>query len=136
MNHPFELRVCARALREHREAVVQALIQGTGYGRENRFQDVPNQLRERVGESLALLIEHLEGREDFGSLYTGQRLFELTRLEKTHQANLEEYRRAVGEDEDVYLTLLGPYVSARALQAFKTAFRLITAGLVAEALAM
>jgi hypothetical protein len=113
--------------------VVSALISDTTRSTENRFHDTPEQLRERVRDSLALLVEHLEGRKDFGALYTEQRIFELTQLERSRAENLQEYRRAVEEDGTVYRVFLAPRVSASALAAFEAAYRRVTAGLVTEA---
>jgi FkbH-like protein len=127
------LRACAKALRLHDGEVLNALIQGTTYARENRFQDSPEQLSERVRESLTLLIRHLEGGEESGSLYVGLKVFELTRLERDRAENRAEYERAVNEEEHIYLTFLMEHASSPALESFRIAFRLLTAGLIEEA---
>jgi FkbH-like protein len=127
------LEACANVLRVQQDAIVRSLVEKTVYCQKNRFQDTPDQLRERVAGSLALLIEHLRGRDGYGALYTGQRVFELIHLEQTRQENLNYCRRAVTDDERVFESTLAPHVSAAALEQFKVAFRKVTNGLVSEA---
>lgn len=126
-------RACARAFRDHIDEVVSDVIAGTRRNIENRFQDSAEQLRERVRDGLALLVQYLEGGEDFGALYAGQQIFELTRLEKSRTENLQEYKRAVEEDGNVYRAFLNSHVSTSALTAFENAYRRLTVGLVKEA---
>ena len=113
--------------------IVDALVSQTEYCRLNRFRETPAQLRDRVNGSLGLLIQFLAGDDDFGDLYTGQRIFELTCLDHTREQNLEYCRRAVTEDERVLVGALSPRVSESDLEAFKDAFKKITYGLVAHA---
>jgi FkbH-like protein len=127
-----ESQECVSFLSKHREIVVQGLIEGTSCRQESRFQDSPDQLARRVGDNLGLLIEHLRGREDFGALYLGQRIFELTRLERTPEENLQEYRRAVSEEHDVFRRVLSARVSPDALATFDHHYRHLTLGLVAD----
>jgi FkbH-like protein len=127
------IKECARALRTRREEVISALIANSARGRENRFGDEPEQLRRRVRDELGLLVGHLEGREDFGALYLGVRMFELTQLERTHAENLEAYRRAVSEDSEIYRAVMAPYLRDIEVQAFDDAFRRLMVGLVTEA---
>src|SRR5271155_5531443 len=98
LNMAFTCNDCAKQLQRNIEEVVSRLIGETARGRENRFQDGPDELRDRVRNEVALLIEFLKGRADFGALYTGQRAFELTHLEKTREENLAIYRREVESD--------------------------------------
>lgn len=123
---------CAEVLQRQRAAVVDALIAHTAYGRENRWKDSPEQLEERIGESLTLLIKYLQGRKDFGPLYTGQRIFDLTWLGRSREENQADHRRAVSDEYDVYVTFLKQHVSPAALESFQAEFAALTAGLVSE----
>jgi FkbH-like protein len=127
-----QLRRCAKVLRHQRPALLQALIQGTTHARENRFGDPPEQLMERVGDSLNLLLGHLEGSKDYGSLYIGQRIFELTQLERPRLDNMARYRRAATEEQSIYLAFLESHVDLATLESFKDAFCSLTAGLTGE----
>src|ERR1700724_3440060 len=105
------LRGCARALRTDREDLVSALFGDSGRDSENRFEDSAEQLRQRVRDSLDLLIKHCDGREDFGALYSGQRNYELTNLQKTHAENLTARRLSVQRDGDIYRKFLAKRVT-------------------------
>jgi FkbH-like protein len=122
----------APLLRQHHSEVVTALLNETNRGAENRFQDTGEQLRHRVGDGLQLLVKHLEGREDYGALFTGQRMNELTVLEKTRAENLLLSRKAIEEESNVYLKFLAPRLSAGDLAAFEAEFHSLTRGLVTE----
>jgi FkbH-like protein len=127
------LRVCAKALRADREAIESTLFGESGRDSENRFQDSAEQLRQRVRDNLDLLIKHLEGREDFGILYAGQRNYELTNLQKTRADNLEACRLSVQRDGDIYRSYLARHVTQGELEAFESEYRHLTRGLVNDA---
>lgn len=96
-----QLQACAKILRDHRQALSQALTLGTTHRRENRFNDQPAQLLERAADSLDLLIRYLQGERQAGPIYVSQRVFELTQLERTREANRMECQRAVLEEEKI-----------------------------------
>ena len=127
------LRACARALRDHRDEAVRALIAGAQAPKDNRFDDPPEIFKRRVAATLDLLIGHLEGREDFAALYAGQRNYELFQLERSLEDNLQASRRSVAEDGAVLRAVLAPRVDANALAAFEAAYATLTAGLVKQA---
>src|ERR1700730_7900012 len=110
------LRVCAKALRANREAIASTLFGESGRDDENRFQDSTDQLRQRVHDNLDLLIRHLEGKEDFGALYAGQRIYELTDLQKTPAENLEACCLSVQRDGDIYRRYLEQHVTQEELE--------------------
>jgi FkbH-like protein len=82
---------------------------------------------------LALLICHLKGAPNRGALYAGQRLSELTELERTREENLRNARLAIQEEAEVYRTALVAHATPEQLAAFEDEFRQLTSGLVTEA---
>ena len=120
---------CASLLRKHHASLVKALIAGINRPRENRFEDPPKAFEERVGESLNLLIRHVEGMPDFGELFAGQRLFELYRKEWSREDNLRFSRQSVEEDGIILRAYLARLVSAEELGAFEGAYQSATADL-------
>jgi FkbH-like protein len=125
-------RAFAWQLQECIDEVVSRLITDTTRGRENRFQDGPDQLRDRVQAEVTLLIKYLGGRPDFGALYAGQRIFELTHLERTREQNIANYRSAVAADKEVYLTVLRKFLPRVELTEFEKTYDHVTAALVTE----
>jgi FkbH-like protein len=127
------LRVCAKVLRTNYDAIVFSLFGDSGRDTENRFQDSPEQLRQRVRDSLDFLIKHFEGNADFGAIYAGQRNFELTNLQRTRAENLEVCRRSVERDGEIYRRYLAQRVTTGELMAFESEYRRLTRGLVNDA---
>lgn len=123
------LRGCAEVLHRQKHAVVDALIAGTTNWRENRFKDPPAQQRDRVSESVTLLVRCLRGEKAYGALYAGQRIFELTQLERPREENYSDYRRTVAEELAVYSDFLKSHVDTRAVASFRSAFQSLTRGL-------
>lgn len=124
-----DLRQCAKVLRAHASGLAEALIAGSTYWRENRFQIEPAEQRSRVSESLDLLIRCLRGDKACGALYAGQRIVELTQLERPREENYADYRRAIAEELAVYSNFLRSRVNARAVASFQSTFESVTRGL-------
>ena len=125
-------RRCAALLRKGHTRLTKALIEGITAPRENRFGEAPKTFEDRVGDSLNLLIRHLEGMPDFGALYAGQRLSELYRAELSREENLAVSRRSVEEDGAILRAYLEPMVSVEELSRFEREYQAACAGLVSE----
>lgn len=125
-------RRCAALLRKGHTRLTKALIEGITAPRENRFGEAPKTFEDRVGDSLNLLIRHLEGMPDFGALYAGQRLSELYQAELSREENLAVSRRSVEEDGAILRAYLEPMVSVEELSRFEREYQAACAGLVSE----
>lgn len=123
-------QVCADILRKNHREAVQALINGNGIPRINRFEDPPDVFESRVGDGLNLLIEHLEGRKHFGELYAGQIAIELIRPELPSSENLAVCRAAVSRDLEILRNLLEPLAERADIDYFEAQYRDATASLI------
>lgn len=125
-------RLCAKILHNNHRRAVQALIRGNGSPRVNRFEDSPEIFEARVGESLNLLIGHLNGRDHFGELYAGQIAIELVRPELTPDENLTTCRVNVTRDLEILKELLKPLADEADIRHFETLYLDATASLTAR----
>ena len=124
---------CARLMRAQRSRLIKALISGRPGARINRFEEPADVFEQRVGESLDLLIGHIERRPHFDALYAGQRLFELHRPELDRATNLSAGRLSVQHDRQVLRDNLSANLSAKNLAQFESAYDAATSALCGDA---
>jgi FkbH-like protein len=120
----------ANILRKGRAELGQALIKSS---RDNRFNEPPEVFTARALESVDLLVGHIEGKQHFDALYSGQRAMELIRPEQDRNENLKDCRKSVDCDLSVYLDFLRPKVTSAQAAEFKRLYISATAGLTTEA---
>lgn len=119
---------CANAMRASHEALVMALMEGIEEPRKNRFIEPQDIFRDRISETLELLIRFFEGSEECGALYLGLCIFELYQPERSVSENSEATHKRFEVDGIILFSYLAPLVSKDELQALKSAYKSLISG--------
>jgi FkbH-like protein len=131
-SHRYALRACARILKRERASILLALFDSRKLS-NNRHRETDFQLKERTGDALAMLVDHLRGMPDRGALYFGQLISELTDIERPRAENVLTAKRQIQQDAVIYNNALALHATEEQLTVFNQEYRRLTHGLVTEA---